>query len=67
MYLKVGIIFVLMFKFYKNKGVDKIKVINIRELIEIYFFLLRLLMILSLVLKFIMVFCYLVFFIVFDY
>lgn len=56
-----------MFKFYKNKGVDKIKVINIRELIEIYFFLLRLLMILSLVLKFIMVFCYLVFFIVFDY
>lgn len=67
MYLKVGIIFVWMFKFYKNKGIDKIKVINIRELIEIYFFLLRLLMILSLVLKFIMVFCYLVFFIVFDY
>lgn len=28
MYLKVGIIFVWMFKFYKNKGVDKIKGIN---------------------------------------
>lgn len=67
MHSKAGIILAWMLKFYKNKGADKIKAINIRELIEIHFSSLRLLTILSLVSKFITVLRHLASFIALDH